>query len=115
MHVGNLLTWAVGNHHLTAFAFDPNGSDHNGIDDTVEKSKGNIKIAGGSLVWHRGGPLPLPECGEWKAGSLNHACPLYLLIMESQQIDFESHQKDHLDTATSFSSVEAGADGVKFL
>lgn len=33
-----------------AFAFNPNGSDHNGIDDTVEKSTGNMKIVGRSRL-----------------------------------------------------------------
>lgn len=31
------------------FALNPNGSDHNGIDDTVERSRGNINMAGGFL------------------------------------------------------------------
>lgn len=29
------------------FAFNPNSSDHNAIDDTAERTRGNIKMPGG--------------------------------------------------------------------
>lgn len=35
---------------LMGFAFDPNRSDHNGIDDTAERTKDTIKMSGGSIL-----------------------------------------------------------------
>lgn len=48
------------------FAFSPNSSDHNGIDDTAEKAKGNIKQL---VVPYSGnterGPLQFSEYEAW--------------------------------------------------
>lgn len=55
------LTQAVGNHCLVGFAFNPNSSDHEAIDDTAEWTTGNINTADQFLVWgSRGLPLPFP-------------------------------------------------------
>lgn len=51
-----------------AFAFNPNGSDHNGIDDAVEKSTGSVKIVVGPHCDTEGGPPPFPECGAMEGG-----------------------------------------------
>lgn len=51
------------------FAFHPNCSDHNGIADAVERSTGDVRMAGGSPREDAdGGPLPLPECELWREG-----------------------------------------------
>lgn len=50
------------------FAFTPNGSDHNGVDDAVKRSKGNKWLLGARPKDTEGGLLPLLECEVWREG-----------------------------------------------
>lgn len=69
------------------FAFHPNGSDHNGIDDTVERTRGNINMAGGFLCQDtERRPLQFSECEVRREGALNHAWSLSWLIIESLHV-----------------------------
>lgn len=54
------------------FAFDPNHSDHNGIDDTAERTKDTIKCLVGPYCEDHS---EFPECEVWSQGSLNHGLP----------------------------------------